>query len=355
MDFNSIIKDQTYLFEAEKDLFSDNNDIIYKICEDSNLAKPSIIEFVTSTIDFDLYKIRSNSLNYIIKYSLDEFNSSLKYEFEIISSIDKTITYQPINYNKFKFGDFIHYSIYLDQKFESIKDFGIGIFVENIDLFIENYFSLQNKIEPELKHKDNIENFINQHSISFFDEDVVESINNHLDIEILKEIIDSIHSEIFLLFNSNYFDKNEFCHGDLNANNIFYCYKNFKFFNLFNAFSGNMYCDLASLVINLSLNKNIEKKMFNLFVKNKTTELIADEWIEYRKCFDLVSRKIFLELLFVYLKEVYLFSSKRPSKLFEIIEIFSQNKINFLKIPIVNKNFELIYNLLLHPLIGKNN
>lgn len=353
MNYNALIKNQTYLFESEKNEFIDNNDIIYKICEDAKLQKPSNIEFISSDIDFDLYRIRSNNLNYIIKYSFDEFNFSLKYEFDIIKNINQPIVNIPIIYNKFKFGDDIHYSIYLDQNLESLKDFGIGILLEKKDLFVDSYFLLQNQSKPKFNHKENMMNFINKHSMSFFDQDTIELIQTNLNTQKLNEIINSIHSEIFLLFNSDIFNKNEFCHGNLNSNNIFYSYKDFKFFNLSNAFTGNMYCDLADFVINNSLSKDLEKKIFNLFLKYKKTELVANEWIEYKKCFDLIVRKIFLELLFSFLKEVYLFSSKRPIKLFEIIEIFSQNQNNFLKIPTVSKNYEFIYNVLLEPLIGK--
>lgn len=353
MNYNALIKNQTYLFESEKDEFIHNNDIIYKICEDAKLEKPSTVQFVTSDINFDLYKICINNLNYIIKYSLDEFNTSLKKEFDITKNINKLIRFEPIIYNTFKYGDFIHYSIYLDENFESIKDFGIGILSEKKHLFIENYFLLQNSVNIETNYKDNILQFINEHSINFFDKDTLESIEKSLDIEKLKEIISSIHSEIFLLLNSKVFNKKEFCHGDLNYNNIFYCYKSFKFFNLSNAFTGNMYCDLANFVITNCLNKELEKKFFNLFVQYKKTQLIAEEWIEYRKCYDLICRKILLELLFLFLKEIYLFSSRRPIKLLQIIEIFSHNENNFLKIPIINKNYEFIYNILLEPLIGK--
>jgi hypothetical protein len=82
---------------------------------------------------------------------------------------------------------------------------------------------------------------------------------------------------------------------------------------------------------------------------------MAEEWIEYKKCFDLALRKIFLELFFNFFKEIYLFESKRPAKLLEIIEIFSQNQNNFIKIPIINKNFKFIYDLFLQPLIGSEN
>jgi hypothetical protein len=149
MNYNSLIKNQTYLFESEKDEFIDNNDIIYKICEDAKLEKPSQVQFITSEINFDLYKISINNLNFILKFSLDEFNSSLKKEYDIIKNINKSIRYEPIIFNTFKYGDIIHYSIYLDENFECIKDFGLGILSEKKDLFIENYFLLQNSINPE--------------------------------------------------------------------------------------------------------------------------------------------------------------------------------------------------------------
>jgi uncharacterized protein YcgL (UPF0745 family) len=31
MNYNSLIKDQAYLFESEKDLFSENNEFIYNL------------------------------------------------------------------------------------------------------------------------------------------------------------------------------------------------------------------------------------------------------------------------------------------------------------------------------------
>jgi hypothetical protein len=77
--------------------------------------------------------------------------------------------------------------------------------------------------------------------------------------------------------------------------------------------------------------------------------------MEYRQCFDLVLRKIFLEILFNFLKEVYIFESERPFKLLDVIDTFSQNQNKFMKIVVINKNFEFIYNLFLQPLIGVEN
>ena len=77
--------------------------------------------------------------------------------------------------------------------------------------------------------------------------------------------------------------------------------------------------------------------------------------MEYRQCFDLVLRKIFLEILFNFLKEVYIFESERPFKLLDIIDTFSQNQSKFMKIAAISKNFEFIYNLFLQPLIGTEN
>jgi tRNA A-37 threonylcarbamoyl transferase component Bud32 len=353
MNYDSLIKNQTYLFQSEKNPFLENDEFIFKIFEDANLNKPSKITFNTSTINYDILNISSDKKNYILKFSLDEFDFNLKNEFNLIKKFNCNNTLRPVYYNKFKFGDYINYSIYLDENYESVKDFGLGIINDNIDEFIASYFNLQNSIKPKIKHKENIINFIKNHSISFFDKEVLEAISNNSNLNKIEEIINSLHSEIFLLFQSDIFDREEFCHGDLNQSNILYCFDHFKFINLCDSFMGNSYCDLANLVINSNLNKNIEKKLFNSFLKEKNIESTTEQWIEYRKCFDLVLRKIFLEILFNFLKEIYLFESHRPAKLLEIIEIFSQNQNNFLKIPIINNNFEFIYNLLLEPLIGK--
>lgn len=355
MNYNSLIKDQAYLFESEKDLFSENNEFIFKIFEHANLKKPTKISFSTSNIDYDTFNISCDNENYILKFSLDEFNSCLKDEFNIIKKLNIRNTLNPVAYNKFVFGDSIHYSIYSSQNNESIKNFGISSMTTNIDTFIDSYFNLQKSIKPKNKHKETMISFINNHSISFFDQDIIEAISNNCDLNKIKEIIDTLHSEIFKIFQSDIFNKDEFCHGDLNQSNILYCFNHFKFINLCNSFEGNLYYDLANLVINCNLNNNLEKKLFDSVLKNKKSNLVAEEWMEYRQCFDLVLRKIFLEILFNFLKEVYIFESERPFKLLDVIDTFSQNQNKFMKIVVINKNFEFIYNLFLQPLIGVEN
>ena len=352
MNYNSLIKDQAYLFESEKDLFSENNEFIFKIFEDASLEKPVKIHFNESCIDYDVYDIYCDNKNYILKFSLDEFNTSLKHEFDIIKKLNVQNVLSPIIYNKFKFGDLIHYSIYYNEKNESVKDFGLSSITSNIDFFVDCYFNLQKTIKPKVKHKEIMLKFIENHSLSFFDQDSIDAISSNCDLDKIKEIINILHSEIFKIFQSDIFKKNEFCHGSLNQSNILYCFDHFKFINLCDSFNGNSYYDLCNLVIYCNLNKNLEKKLFDSFLKNKKSTQVAEEWIEYKQCFDLVLRKIFLEILFNFLKEIYLFESKRPFKLLEIIDIFSQNKNNFLKVPIIHQNFKFIYNLFLQPLIG---
>ena len=355
MNYSSLTKDQAYLFESEKDLFSENNEFIFKIFEDANLEKPQKINFETSNVDYDIFNISCYNKDYILKFSLDEFNLSLKHEFDLIKKLNIKNTLNPIIYNKFKFGDFIHYSIYLNEKNESIKNFGLSSLTTNIDNFMESYFLLQNTHKPKRSHKEIMLKFIDNHSLSFFDQDVIEAISNNCNLDKIKEIVDLLHSEIFKIFQSDIFNKDEFCHGDLNQSNILYCFNHFKFINLCSSFSGNLYCDLANLVIDCNLSKSLEKKLFDTILINKKSNSFAEEWIEYKQCFDLVLRKIFLEILFNFLKEIYLFESERPFKLLNIIDIFSQNQTRFMKIPVINKNFEFIYNLILQPLIVTEN
>ena len=286
---------------------------------------------------------------------MDEFDSSLEYEFNIIKKLNIKNTLIPIIFNKFKFGDYINYSIYLNEKNESVKDFGLNSITSNLDIFMDSYFNLQKPTKPEIKHKEAMSKFIEKHSLSFFDKDSIEMISLRYDINKIRQIIEIIHSEIFKIFQSDIFKKNEFCHGNLNQFNILYCFDYFKFINLCDSFMGNSYFDLANLVIYCGFNKNTEKKIFDIFLKNKKINSVAEEWMEYRQCFDLVLRKIFLQILFNFLKETYLFESKRPLKFLDVIDIFSKNQNNFLKIPIIHQNFEFLYNLFLQPLIGVEN
>jgi hypothetical protein len=355
MNYGSIIDNRLYIFQHGELSTPENDELIAEIFKHENLDQPNKIELIDSFVDYDLFTIQCNGKSYILKYSLDEFNTCLQYEFDIIKNLNIKNVLKPIIYNKFKFGEEINYSIYLDAKSPSVKNFGLSCITSNIDLLFDSYFNLQKSIKPKRKHEELILEFIKNHSFDFFSENLIKSISLRYDVDKIKKIIETLHSDIFQICQSDILNKDEFCHGDFNQSNILYCFNHFKFINFDNSFTGNSYCDLANLVIYCGFDKNVEEFLFSYFLKKKNSNEFEKEWLDYRKCYDLTLRKVLLETLFNFLKEIYLFESKRSSKFLDIINYISRNEKNILKIPVVNENFEFLYNLFLQPLIGVEN
>jgi hypothetical protein len=74
--------------------------------------------------------------------------------------------------------------------------------------------------------------------------------------------------------------------------------------------------------------------------------------MEYEICYQISLRKIFLEILTDYLKEVYVFSSSRPMKITDCVDCFSKNAASFFRIQAVDKHKEFIYKCILEPILG---
>lgn len=353
MDYNSLIKDQTYLFELEEEASLADEEFICKIFENANLKKPNVIKLEQSNISYDQYNILCENESYILKFSINENDVLLQNEFNLIKNFNIKNTLRPISYNKFKIGDPIHYAIYLNENFESIRDFGLGILLNNLNEFYDSYSSLQKNIETLNSPKQSITNFIENNSIFLHDSGVCQAIARDIDFIKIEKIIESLKFEIFSLTELDFLNKNEFCHGNLNYDNILYCYDHYKFINLFESFSGNSYYDLATFVIANNVSDRTEKKLFKIFKKNKTSNSEIHEWEEYKKCYDLALRKIFLEYFFNYFNEIYIFGSLRKINIFNTVERICQNHEKFLEIPVIEENHKLIYPLFIEQLIGK--
>ena len=127
----------------------------------------------------------------------------------------------------------------------------------------------------------------------------------------------------------------------------------FKLIDFTESHHGNQYLDLSRLSIFLGLNSAQEKEMLTSLLKSKGQMLTKESWEEYRSCYDIMIRMVFVELIVSYLKEVYIFSSFRPIKILSIIETFSKNNKAFFRLPIINEHYEFIYRMMLEPIIGK--
>jgi hypothetical protein len=349
MSLKNLLDKRIYIFPESSNLFeSDDNSLYEEIFKKSKFKYTDIdsIEFVNSNYNYDTYKIKIKNNFYILKYTLDESSNLLKKESNFLKKNKLILFPDFIEYDKINYGDNIQYSITECIQTESMNHLGTSLMLENIKVFFADFNELSS-----LNFKcNNFYYYINQHlkKIDFnkIPQDSIESISNQYDINIIKNLIYEIKLEIINNSKSDSFCQNDFCHGNLKLSNIFNCKDYFRFSNLDNYFIGNRYLDFSNLAIECCLNIDLEKDLFKQYLDVKKMTFSVSEWESYKKCYNIIIRKYFLDLLIKYFYEVFVLNRTRPIKIYNIIKLITKNIDNFLKIPSVRNNYSLINDII---------
>ena len=349
MNLKSIVKNTAFLFERVENK-SEDFEIIDEIIKFCNLGESSRIEFVASNYNYDVYKAVINNNTYCIKYSLDVDFKGFEYEHNILSSSKVAMQPEAFFYGTLKFGDEISYLVTSFENAETIYEAGRGLIIENIEQFINCYFSLHDNELPKISLKDYLLNAFKEYSTDSLSDDIIELFEKDGSLDEIKSIHNGLRSEIQNYYNIGVVDKKEFCHGNLNPLNILIRGDSFKFVNFSKSFYGNSFFDLASIVIEFNLNKKLEKDFFLEFIKNKNLQLSETLWSEYKNCFEILIRVKMLELLFNFIQETYTFECERPSKILNIVNLFALNSEFFTEIPTIMKHHNFINNLIFQSL-----
>ncbi len=354
MNFDTLYKKRPYLFEVGGDPFQDGGEIIYQICKHAELSRPLNVEFLASTYDYDAYKADIDGELYCIKYSLDKNNWNLKREYETLAFITVPVVPDARKYGEMKFGEDICYLIVSYECAENLKDYGVGVIHDSLENFIDDFSSLQKTSErPNANFNNYLSSTLSANSLKMFSKDDLEAIEAHTDVSAIRSVAAAIEVEIFSLAKPNIVRKNQLCHGNLKPSNILYRDGFFKFIDFNSSFCGNPYLDLAHLAISMGMKDHAQKELVSVYLKRNGQSLNPEEWVSYKSCYEIMLRITFLIILFSYLKEVYVFSSSNPKKIFDVIQLFARNDLAFAKISSVAAHYEFIYKSILEPVIGR--
>lgn len=355
MSVYSIYNNYPYVFETQKDPSGDNSEIIKDILKNIGIDHTQVIvTFLSSNYDFDVYKAQTPNGSYCVKYSLDPDNESLKREFDVIKKLTEQISSIAIYYGCELMSEKIHYSIFSFEGEETVKKSGIALLMKDYESFINNFASFSETSIKIRNLKSYLKDFFKSIDIDTFPEDSISAIKDYTDIEIIKESIESIKAEILSLCSKDITNEKNLCHGNLKPSNILKTKQTFKFIDLTESYLGHPYLDLCSFCIHCGLEQDQELKLLDKFINLKGLDNREEELGKYQKCRDIMSRIIFLNILVEYLKEVYVFSSSRPMKILDIINLFAINSKRFFQIPAINKHYEFIYKSILEPVINKD-
>lgn len=354
MRLDTLYKKRPYLFEIGEDSFSDSKEIIIKICEDARMNEPDEITFLASSYDYDIYRVEVFGKFYCIKYSFDKNNRTLKNEFESLCSINNGVVPEPYRCGVLQFGDPIHYLIVSYEHAENLKDSGAAPITEDIKSFIECFLKIQENKPAALNGFANyLSDFLKENCFGVFSNEDIEAIGLQSELSTLKRVATSIEKEIYLLSANVAVKGSSLCHGDLKPSNILFRDGVFKFIDFDHSFCGNPYLDLAQLCISIGAKEKLQMDILIEYKNAQGKTFVKEDWADYRSCFNIMIRVMFLKLLFSYLKEVYALSSQNPVRIFDMVQMFAKNDEEFSKIGPVRENHEFIHRCLLEPVIGR--
>jgi hypothetical protein len=351
MDLRNLTNNTAYLFFKNEELNNDN-EIVEKIFEQEKLGEIQEILFLGTNYDYDSFKVTCNNISYVLKYSLDENCKLLSNEINIIKNNSSQWKPFAISDRSVKFGDIIKYSIQSFEFAESLEEAGIEVFFDNLDNFIDCYFSFQNNNLPSEKFNDHLIQILNDCSFECLTDEVIETLTERGELIQYENIVKKIKTEISSYYNIEIINQNNFCHGNIKLSNILFRNNSFKFINFTNSFKGNKYFDLSSIVFNLDLNYQQEKDLFERFLSKDYKIFSIKEWESYKTCYEINIRILFLKIIFDFLKEIYGLNGSRPSKITKLINLFILNSKRFLKINTLSSDMQFIYKSLLEPMIG---
>lgn len=353
MDLKNLITNKAFLFERQEEQ-SDGDEVIIKILEKEKYKEISNIQYLCTNFNFDTYRAEADGRTVLIKYSFDTDSQFLFNEFNFLRSNESPWKPQSINFNTIKIGDPITYSIQTFEFAENVEEIGRGIIWENLESFLTCYSSFQKgKHLPSKNFKSYLQSKLEECSIANIPEDAVSLLKERGEYDRLCQLVTLIVDGINQLYKQDIVNTNEFVHGNIKLSNMLFRDGAFKLINFTDCYKGNAFFDLAALVCCMDLNFDQEKNLFHLFIKNQDKDFSVDVWQSYKICYDIHIRLLLLQIIFSYLKEIYVLESSRPSKINKLINIFILNAERFYKINGIIPYVEFLYTSILEPLIGR--
>ncbi len=353
MDLKNLITNKAFLFERQEEK-SDGDEVVLKILEKEKYKEINNIQYLGTNFNFDSYRAEADGRAILIKYSLDPDSKFLFNEFDFLRS--NTSIWKPvsINFNTIKIGDPVTYSIQTFEYAENVEEIGRGIIWENLESFLICYCSIQNANHlPSRNFKSYLQSKLEECSVESIPEEAVSLLKERNEYDRLCQLVNLIIDNINQLYKQDVVNANEFVHGNIKLSNILFRNDAFKLINFTDCYKGNAFFDLAALVCCMDLDFDQEKSLFYSFIKFQKKEFSIELWQSYKICYDIFIRLLLLQIVFSYLKEVYVLESSRPSKINKLINTFILNADRFYKINGIIPYVEFLYTSLLEPLIGR--
>ncbi len=352
MKLNNVYAKQPYLFE-QKRADKENEMLATDILRQLSYDQIDEVKFIDSTRDFDLFVVSMNQQNYHFKYSFDTDSPFFSHEYNVLKQLAPFCP-QAFKHGVIKYVDKIQYLLTSHENAEDVSQFGVSTIFEYLDSF---YYSFQqlNKVKIDRTFLQYLDSFFARNDIDNLPEHSIEAIKDHSNINSLREILNTLKSEIIFMSRQSFVKNTDFCHGNLLPQNILTKNNLFKFQNLHDGYMGNKFFDLCSLFINIGIPLEYQRQVAIDFAKKDSKESEENLIIEYNSSYSLMLRLFVYESVFSYLAEVYLYENSRPEKILQMVDIFLRNEEALMNIPSVEKHKSFLIRDIMEPLISFRN
>jgi thiamine kinase-like enzyme len=313
---------------------------------------PSNIELISINDEYDLYKFDYKNISFCLKVSLDPECEEIKKEFKNLKKINSTISPFLCESGKVKIGDEVAYLLTTFENAESVGSFGSSIILEEFDSFCRSYQFFQNSDKNKYTFKNYLNDFLKKHDLNNFMGEALIAMKNHTDFERINKFIEDVKNDLKELMSDELNQNNFLCHGDLNTKNILYRNGAFKFINFKNCFSAHCFLDLADLFVSMGVNQKVETQMLKDFCRYFNINYEINKNL-YTLCYNIAIRKNIINIVFDYLKEIYVFSALREDKFVYISHQFANNYQRYLMIDHFFQNRDFFLKTIIEPFSAK--
>jgi hypothetical protein len=343
----NILRDKLFVFSGSTQTTEVEKEILSQICEKENLGDAHMSVLIDNNEDYDSYKVRTNSGEFLIKLSLDEDLKIFGKEFNILSALKhEAIAPKPIALNQIQYGQKMPYLITSFEQCYSGHELGKSILLSNYEECLSLIKTVHKADFREISFREKICEIFDATDFAkqaeFADLIKASSQNfNFLNDEIasVKEYIEGTYSPLL--------EGSTLCHGNINASTLLIGMFDIKLINWQNAFNGNPLTDVANLRLEFGFGEQTEYRIFNFYNSLGTNY----SWEEYLAVRNFMASLRLLEYVFAYIKEIYLFRSLRQDKILSIFSAFCRNILFFEHIPAFRKNKEDLISLFSAPML----
>jgi thiamine kinase-like enzyme len=354
MDLSNLFKNKAYVVPSHIAAEDSEIELVKTLLE--SLDKPIFaenIKFISETENYDVYKYESEGYSYCIKISLDPNCKEINHESKHLKKINSLIRPAYIKDGVVKVGDELRYIITSCENVENLNDLGRSYFLDNFDSFCDSYRLMQQSDKINVSYKDHLSEYFEMSQVENLMEDSLQSIKDYTNFPLINNIMKNMKNELMVRYDESFSNQKFICHGSLNGENIISKNGLFKFVNFGKCYSSHCFLDLNEIVIELGLPENIEFDLLETFCHKLNMDMSKDSLKMYKKCQQIVLIKKGIQLIMSYLKEVYVFDSRRIGEILKISDKFSQSYNRYMTISHFKNNEDFILKTITEPILSQ--